>query len=86
MWARYFPPIYSDGTGEQITVDSYDYATLKANIGIGTERNAVTLKERVNLHWKMIQLPIEISFGGSMHIDLFSDKDLQIAYVSLKKK
>ena len=90
VWARYFPPIYSDGTGNQITEDSYDYAKLKAEIGISgrDEKERVILSERVNTHWKIVQLPIYLTGGmmsGNLTIRLFSDKTLQIARVSLKR-
>jgi hypothetical protein len=90
VWARYFPPIYSDGTGNQITEDSYDYAKLKAEIGIsgrGTSES-ITLSERVNTHWKIVQFPIYLTGGmmsGNLTITLYSDKTLQIARVSLKR-
>ncbi len=90
VWARYFPPVYSDGTGNQITEDSYDYAKLKAEIGISgrSEKERATLSERVNTHWKIVQFPIYLTGGmmsGSLTIRLYSDKTLQIARVSLKK-
>ena len=89
VWARYFPDEYTDGSGNQITEDSYDYAVLKAEIGRGTTRSTfVTLKERVNTHWKIVQFPVELTGGMSnynFHMKLYSDKPLQIARVSLKK-
>ena len=89
VWARYFPDEYTDGSGNQITEDSYDYAVLKAEIGRGTTRSTfVTLKERVNTHWKIVQFPVELTGGMSnynFHMKLYSDKPLQIAKVSLKK-
>lgn len=90
VWARYFPPVYTDGTGEQITEDSYDYAKLKAEIGISgrSEKERATLSERVNTHWKIVQFPIYLTGGmmsGNLTIRLYSDKTLQIARVSLKK-
>ena len=90
VWARYFPDEYTDGSGNQITEDSYDYAVLKAEFGRGTTKSTfVTLKERVNTHWKIIQFPFEMTGGMSnynLHLKLFSDKTLQIAKVSLKKE
>ena len=59
VWARYFPEEYTDGSGNQITEDSYDYAVLKAETGMSNRKASyVTLKERVNTHWKIIQFPI----------------------------
>ena len=90
VWARYFPPVYTDGSGEQITEDSYDYAKLKVKIcraGRG-DAETVTLSERVNTHWKVVQLPICLSGkmgSGDLGIEILSDKTLQIARVSLKR-
>ena len=90
VWARYFPEEYTDGSGNQITEDSYDYAVLKVETGmINRTASYVTLKERVNTHWKIVQFPIELTGGMnnySFHLKLYSDKPLQIARVSLKKK
>lgn len=90
VWARYFPEEYTDGSGDQITEDSYDYAVLKAEIGRENNKGSyVTLKERVNTHWKIIQFPIALTGGmaaGGFHLKLYSDKPLQIAKVSLKKE
>lgn len=87
VWARYFPPIYTDGSGNQITVDSYDYAKL--NVEFGTSNyNKVTLHERVNTHWKLVQFPIDVSYlsGNPVTFKFFSNKDLQIAKISMKRK
>ena len=90
IWARYFPPIYTDGSGEQITEDSYDYAKLMVKIrraGRG-DAETVTLSERVNTHWKVVQLPICLTGkmgSGDLGIEILSDKTLQIARVSLKR-
>lgn len=90
VWARYFPDEYTDGSGDQITEDSYDYAVLKAEIGMDNRRASyVTLKERVNTHWKVVQFPIELTGGMynyGFHLKLYSDRPLQIARVSLKKE
>ena len=90
VWARYFPEEYTDGSGNQITEDSYDYAVLKAETGMSNRKSSyVTLKERVNTHWKIIQFPIELTGGMynyGFHLKLYSDKPLQIARVSLKKE
>ena len=90
VWARYFPEEYTDGSGNQITEDSYDYAVLKAETGMSNRKSSyVTLKERVNTHWKIIQFPIELTGGMynyGFHLKLYSDKLLQIARVSLKKE
>lgn len=90
VWARYFPEEYTDGSGNQITEDSYDYAVLKAETGMNNRPTSyVTLKERVNTHWKIVQFPIELTGGMynyGFHLKLYSDKPLQIAKVSLKKE
>ena len=90
VWARYFPEEYTDGSGNQITEDSYDYAVLKAETGMDNRpASYVTLKERVNTHWKIVQFPIELTGGMynyGFHLKLYSDKPLQIARVSLKKE
>lgn len=90
VWARYFPEEYTDGSGNQITEDSYDYAVLKAETGMNNRPTSyVTLKERVNTHWKVVQFPIELTGGMynyGFHLKLYSNKPLQIAKVSLKKE
>ena len=89
VWARYYPEEYTDGSGSQITEDSYDYALLKAEIGReGAPSSYVTLKERVNTHWKIVQFHVELTGGmpeGDFHLKLYSDRTLQIARVSMKK-
>jgi len=90
--ARYFPPIYTDGSGEQITVDSFDYALLKVEIrdGGASEANAnktqSVMFEKVNTHWKLCQFELTYYISGAIKIIISSgDKEIEIAKVSMKK-
>lgn len=85
VWARYFPDIYTDGSGNQITGDSYDYAKLYFDMVATNEYYTATMSERVNTHWKIVQFPIHVSgIWADPKIRLWSNKDLQIAKISLK--
>lgn len=85
VWARYFPDIYTDGSGNQITGDSYDYAKLFVDMVASNEYYTATLSERVNTHWKIVQFPLHVSgMWTDPKIRLYSNKDLQIAKISLK--
>ena len=85
VWARYFPDLYTDGSGNQITGDSYDYAKLYVDMVATSEKYTATLSERVNTHWKIVQFPLHVSgMWTDPKIRLWSNKDLQIAKISLK--
>lgn len=86
IWCRYFPDVYTDGTGSQITENSYDYADVIVSL------NSVDMRERVNTHWKIVRFPIQLypAFGSNPSaahtIKISSNKSLEVCYVSLKKK
>ena len=87
VWCRYFPDIYTDGTGNQITGDSYDYAKLEVDM-VSTAYYTTTLSQRVNTHWKVVQLPIHVSglwatTSEGCKLKFHANKDLQIARISL---
>jgi hypothetical protein len=79
VWCRYFPDVYTNGSGNQITEDSYDYSDLIVNL------NTVSMRERVNTHWKMVRFPVYL-IAGTQAVEIASNKGLEIAYVSLKYK
>lgn len=79
VWCRYFPDVYTNGSGNQITEDSYDYSDLIVSM------NGVNMRERVNTHWKIVRFPVAL-VAGSHSISFSSDKGLEISYVSLKFK
>lgn len=89
IWCRYFPEVFTDGTGEQITEDSYDYKNIVARIG-NTEKYICSLKERVNTHWKMVQFPIWIDRCHNAHKDIelqigSDNGTIEVCKVSLKR-
>lgn len=87
IWCRYFPPVYTDGSGEQITEDSFDYNEIKLDVGVGS-KNISTLSEKVNTHWKIVRFPITLiktTSSDSIKLKIYSDsKGIEVAYLSLK--
>ena len=80
VWCRYFPPIYTNGSGEQITETSFDY-----NDVIVTLNNAAPLTQRVNTHWKIVRFDVQLRNGKETPIKISSNaKGVEVAYVSLK--
>lgn len=80
VWCRYFPPIYTNGSGEQITETSFDY-----NDVIVTLNNAAPLTQRVNTHWKIVRFDVQLRNGKEIPIKISSNaKGVEVAYVSLK--
>ena len=93
VWCRYFPEIYTDGSGNQITENSYDYSDCIVTIinKGNSNRQIATMSERVNTHWKIVRFPLElypndISGEPAHTIRISSNKSLEVCYVSLKKK
>lgn len=90
VWSRYFPPIYTDGTGNDITPDSYDYETLRVKVfsssaPTNTDYYA-TYTDRIGTYWKISQFAIDIYTPTSIGIIVNSgEKELEICKVSLKK-
>lgn len=78
LWCRYFPDVYTDGSGNQITENSYDYSDVIVKVG------SITMRERVNTHWKIVRFPIEVFYNSQLSLVVFSDKGLEICYISLK--
>jgi hypothetical protein len=85
IWCRYFPDVYSDGSGNQITEISYDYNDLVVEIG-SQEKLLIELKERINTHWKIVRKPVVINDNlTDLCLSIKSDsKGIEVAYVSLK--
>ena len=85
IWCRYFPPIYSNGSGTQITESSYDYNNLYIKVG-KKNKYITTVDELVNTYWKIIRVPIIIDDNTeNVNIEVSSNsKGIEIAYISLK--
>ena len=83
IYARYFAPVYTDGSGNQITYESYDYEDLFVQIGSDISTCAV-IKKQVGLMWKIVQIPIKRMSAGKIKI-YGGPKGVEIAKVSLKK-
>ena len=78
LWCRYFPDIYTDGSGNQITETSYDYSDVIVKI------NGVDVRERVNTHWKIVRFPINTFENTALSLEVSSDKGIEVCYISLK--
>lgn len=95
IYARYFAPVYTDGSGNQITVESYDYEDLYVQIGNRSYTNgstivkdafAITIKKVVGLMWQIIQIPLTERGDLASCLRLYGGpKGIEIAKVSLKK-
>lgn len=86
LWCRYFPPVYLDGSGEQITEDSFDYNEIFVEIGT-TEGKKIVLKDRVNTHWKIVRFPINVVGIQDVQFKIYSnEKGIELSYISLKEK
>lgn len=85
IWCRYFPPIYSDGSGTQITESSYDYNNLYIKVGKKSKYIA-TINELVNTYWKIVRVPIVIDDNTEdINIEVSSNSNgIEVAYMSLK--
>ena len=85
IWCRYFPPIYSDGSGTQITESSYDYNDLYIKVGKRSKYIAV-INESVNTYWKIVRVPIVIDDNTEdIDIEVNSNSNgIEVAYISLK--
>lgn len=79
IWCRYFPDVYTNGSGNQITEDSFDYAKV---IVIINDINPMC--NFVNTHWKMLRFNITIPVNSNYKISVSSDKNVEVVYVSLK--
>lgn len=85
VWCRYFPAVYSDGSGNQITPTSYDYTQINIQIG------DITFKRRVSTAWGKLRLDLRLLYSySSSHrkIKIFADNSygVQVCKVSLKYK
>lgn len=80
LWCRYFPAVYTNGSGNQITETSFDY-----NDVVVTLDNAVPLSQRVNTHWKIVRFNVQLANSKQTSIKISSDANgIEVAYVSLK--
>lgn len=89
IWCRYFPDVYTNGSGTQITEDSYDYNDVCVDFGTlnnKSKTNWVTLKDKVNTHWKIVRFPVCIYNSVTTLFRIYSNsKGIEVAYVSLKE-
>ena len=85
IWCRYFPEIYSDGSGNQITETSFDYNELHIKVG-NTPSYIADMHVLVNTHWKIVRLPIIIDDNKTdIKLQIYSNVNgIEITYVSLK--
>ena len=85
IWCRYFPEIYSDGSGNQITETSFDYNELHIKVG-NTPSYIADMHVLVNTHWKIVRLPIIIDDNETdIKLQIYSNVNgIEITYVSLK--
>jgi hypothetical protein len=83
IYARYFPPVYTDGSGNQITYESYDYEDLFIQFGNTGLFNSL-IKKQVGVSWKIIQVPMKRIRAGKLRI-YGGAKGVEIAKVSIKK-
>lgn len=83
IWCRYFPEVYTNGSGNQITESSFDYNEIYVNFGDSN----TTLKDYANTHWKIIRFNVNIASVNNIPISIYSNANgIEIAYVSLKYK
>lgn len=81
VWCRYFPDIYTDGSGNQITENSYDYNDIIVEVG-GQE---TTLTQRVNTYWKIVEFDVYTVKGSSLYLKIHSNNEgIEVARVSMK--
>ena len=85
IWCRYFPEVYSDGSGNQITLSSYDFATLNVQVG------NITVKKRISTAWGKYRIELRnlSNYNSSLRkIKLYSQdsNEIQVCKVSLKYK
>ena len=85
IWCRYFPEIYSDGSGNQITETSFDYNELHIKVG-NTPSYIADMHVLVNTYWKIVRLPIIIDDNETdIKLQIYSNVNgIEITYVSLK--
>ena len=85
IWCRYFPEIYSDGSGNQITETSFDYNDLHIKVG-NTPSYIADMHVLVNTYWKIVRLPIIIDDNETdIKLQIYSNVNgIEITYVSLK--
>lgn len=82
VWCRYFPDIYTNGSGNQITETSFDY-----NDVVVTLNEDMTLSKRVNTHWKIVPFEIQLAENKATTIMISSNTNgIEVAYLSLKFK
>lgn len=80
IWCRYFPDIYTNGSGNQITETSFDYNDI-----IVTRDDEVVMSQRVNTHWKIVRFDMLLANTKSTSIKISADANgVEVAYVSLK--
>lgn len=90
VWSRYFPPIYTDGSGNQITPNSYDYETLNVRISNvltpSNTNNYSTLQDVVGTYWKRSIFKFSIFTSDQLTIRVSAGvKGIEVCKVSLKK-
>lgn len=87
LWCRFFPPVYTDGSDGQITVDSYDYNEVLVDVGgsISAKNTGVTLRDEVCLAWKKVRFTIFLSTTATP-IKVYSNaKGMEVCWMSVKK-
>lgn len=90
VWSRYFPPIYTDGSGNQITLNSYDYETLNVRISNvlapSNTNNYSTLQDVVGTYWKRSIFKFNLFTSEQLTIRISAGvKGVEVCKVSLKK-
>ena len=90
VWSRYFPPIYTDGSGNQITLNSYDYETLNVRISNAiapsNTNNYSTLQDIVGTYWKRSIFKFSLFTSEQLTIRISAGvKGIEVCKVSLKK-
>lgn len=82
LWCRFFPDVYTDGSGNQITTESYDYRNVCVQMG------TAVLSEKVGLMWKIVRFPISVFAAAALPLRIYSDSEdgLEICRVSFKFK
>jgi hypothetical protein len=80
VWCRYFPDVYTDGSGNQITPTSYDYRSLYVQAG------SVTMRKKVSTAWGKYRFSIINNSVGLRILRISADDNIEISKVSLKYK
>lgn len=90
IWSRYFPPVYTDGSGNQITPNSYDYEELNVRLSNvltpSNTNNYSTLQDIVGTYWKRSIFKFSIFTSDPLTIRVSAGvKGIEVCKVSLKK-